>query len=111
MSDGTLQVLDGTHLRGVDLSLVDVDGPLTGAHILDIAHSRASRSLFGLPLPDSLKASALTRLHTPDLHAFLSAEYAPEKASQILTEFITAIADELKGLLSPPPLPPNDAFH
>ncbi|RDX85452.1 hypothetical protein CR513_33358 [Mucuna pruriens] len=92
MSDGALQVLDGTHLRGVDLSLRD--GPFTGATILDIAHSRASSSLFGLSLPDSLKASALTRLRAPD--AFLSAEYAADKASAILRDYITAIADELK---------------
>ena len=83
MSDGTLQVLDGTHLRGVDLSLGD-DGPFTGAKILDIAHSRASSSLFGLSLPDSLKVSALTRLRTPDTDAFRSAYYSADKASEIL---------------------------
>ncbi|KAG5044383.1 hypothetical protein JHK87_008298 [Glycine soja] len=99
MSDGTLQVLDGTHLRGVDLSLGD-DGPFTGAKILDIAHSRASSSLFGLSLPDSLKVSALTRLRTPDTDAFRSAYYSADKASEILRDYISAIADELKGLLS-----------
>jgi len=95
MSDGTLQVLDGTHLRGVDLSLGD-DGPFTGAKILDIAHSRASSSLFGLSLPDSLKVSALTRLRTPDTDAFRSAYYSADKASEILRDYISAIADELK---------------
>ncbi|KAG4914014.1 hypothetical protein AAZX31_19G229800 [Glycine max] len=95
MSDGTLQVLDGTHLRGVDLSLGD-DGPFTGANILDIAHSRASSSLFGLSLPDYLKASALTRLRTPDADAFRSAEYTADKASEILRDYISAIANELK---------------
>ncbi|XP_027352294.1 uncharacterized protein LOC113863080 [Abrus precatorius] len=96
MSDGALQILDGTHLRTVDLSLSDADAPFTGVHILDIAHSRASSSLFGLSLPHSLKASALTRLRTPDPHAFRSADYSIDKASQILSDYITAIADELK---------------
>ncbi|XP_020213502.1 uncharacterized protein LOC109797778 [Cajanus cajan] len=94
MSDAALQVLDGTNLRGVDLSLPD--GSFSGVKILDIAHSRVSSSLFGLSLPDSLKASALTRLRTPDVHAFRSAEYAEDKASSILRDYITAIADELK---------------
>ncbi|TKY61390.1 E3 ubiquitin protein ligase DRIP2 [Spatholobus suberectus] len=94
MSDGALQVLDGTHLRGVDLSLGD--GPFTGANILEIARSRASSSLFGLSLPDSLKASALTRLRTHDVDAFRSAKYAADKASEILRDYIAAIADELK---------------
>ncbi|KAJ1413887.1 EF-hand domain [Sesbania bispinosa] len=96
MSDGALQVLDGTHLRNVDLSLADGDDLFTGTHLLDIAQSRASTSLFGLPLPDALKASALTRLRVPDLDAFRSAEYDREKASEILRDYIAAIADELK---------------
>lgn len=99
MSDGALQILDGTHLRNLDLSLPD-DPTLTGAHILDIAHSRVSASLFALPLSDALKASALTRLHLPDADAFLSAEYDHDKAAQILRDYIAAIADELKGLLT-----------
>ncbi|KAK7285126.1 hypothetical protein RJT34_19886 [Clitoria ternatea] len=94
MSDGALQVLDGTHLRAVDLSLPDA--PLTGARILHIANSRASTSLSGLSLPDSLTSSSLTRLRIPDLHAFRSAEYSPNKASDILRDYISAIADELK---------------
>ncbi|KAL2345789.1 hypothetical protein Fmac_007074 [Flemingia macrophylla] len=96
MSDAELKVLDGTHLRGVDLSLPDADAPFTGANILDIAHSRASASLFGLSLPHSLKASTLTRLRTTDVDAFLSAEYAPDKASAILRDYVTAIADQLR---------------
>ncbi|CAJ1961070.1 unnamed protein product [Sphenostylis stenocarpa] len=94
MSDGALQVLDGTHLRGLDLSLGD--GSFTGANILDIAHSRASSSLFGLSLPDSLRASALTRLRASDADAFRSAEFSADKASDVLRDYITAIADELK---------------
>jgi len=98
MSDAALQVLDGTQLRGLDLSLGD--GSFTGADIIDIAHSRASSSLFRLSLPDSLKDSALTRLRTPDADAFRSAVYAADKASDVLRDYITAIADELKGLLT-----------
>jgi len=98
MSDAALQVLDGTQLRGLDLSLGD--GSFTGAAVLDIAHSRASSSLLGLSLPDSLKASALTRLRVPDADAFRSAVYDSDKASDVLRDYITAIADELKGLLS-----------
>ncbi|KAK7397305.1 hypothetical protein VNO78_18473 [Psophocarpus tetragonolobus] len=95
MSEGPLQVLDGTQLRGVDLSLRH-DAPFTGANILDIAHSRLSSSLFGLSLPHPLKASALTRLHTSDVEAFLSAQYSSDKASDVLRDYIAAIADELK---------------
>lgn len=98
MSDAALQLLDGTHLRAVDLSLPDAPS-FTGASVLDIAHSRVSSSLFALSLPQSLKSSALTRLRTPDVDAFLSAEYAADKAAVILRDYITAIADELKGLL------------
>ncbi|XP_047151425.1 uncharacterized protein LOC124823282 [Vigna umbellata] len=94
MSDPTLQVLDGTQLTGLDLSLGD--GSFTGAQIIDIAHSRASSSLFRLSLPDTLKASALTRLRTPDADAFRSAVYASDKASDVLRDYITAVADELK---------------
>ncbi|KAK7332870.1 hypothetical protein VNO80_29626 [Phaseolus coccineus] len=94
MSDVALQVLDGTQLRGLDLSLGD--GSFTGAAILDIAHSRASSSLLRLSLPDSVKASALTRLRSPDADAFRSAVYAADKASDVLRDYITAIADELK---------------
>lgn len=103
MSDGAiqLQVLDGTHLRQLDLSLLVADRTLTGAQILDIAHSQASLSLFGLPLPDPLKASALNRLRSnPEASLSTETQYAPSKASQILKHYILAIADELKGLLS-----------
>ncbi|XP_015968493.1 uncharacterized protein LOC107492041 [Arachis duranensis] len=100
MSDGALQVLDGTHLRDVDLTLPpppELHSALSGAYILDIAHSRVSASLFGLSLPQRLTATALTRLPAAsDHHAFRSAEFDLEKASQILRDYVTAIADELK---------------
>jgi hypothetical protein len=107
MSDGgafQLQILDGTNLRDLDLSSTLFDRPVTGAQLLDIAHSRASLSLFDLPLPDPLKTSALNRLRRSNSDAepvlSLQAEYEPAKASEILKLYIAAIADELKGLLS-----------
>jgi len=107
MSDGgafQLQILDGANLRDLDLSSTVFDRPVTGAQLLDIAHSRASLSLFDLPLPDPLKASSLNRLRSSNSDAepvlALQAEYEPAKASEILKLYIAAIADELKGFLS-----------
>ncbi|CAJ2631493.1 calcium ion binding protein [Trifolium pratense] len=103
MSDGSsfqLQILDGTNLRDLDLSLIVFDRPVTGAQILHIAHSQASPSFFDLPFPDPLKTAALNRLNTnSDAEPFLSTEteYQPIKASQILKLYIAAIADELKA--------------
>ncbi|KAI5424076.1 uncharacterized protein LOC127132237 [Lathyrus oleraceus] len=101
MSD-QLQILDGTNLRDLDLSTAVFDRPVTGAQILHIAHSRASPSLFDLPLPDPLKASSFNRLRSIAAIAdesFFSpeTEYEPLQASQILKQYIAAIADELKG--------------
>ncbi|XP_058738650.1 uncharacterized protein LOC131610663 [Vicia villosa] len=100
MSD-QLQILDGTTLRDLDLSTAVSDRPVTGAQLLHIAHSRASSSLFDLPLPDPLKASALNRLRSSssDVEPSFSpeTEYQPLQASHILKQYITAIADELKG--------------
>ncbi|KAF7817837.1 calcium ion binding protein [Senna tora] len=97
MSDAALRVLDGTNLTALDLSLPDPHLNLTGAHILDIAHSRVSSSLFGLPLPQSITASALARIAIHDVHAFLSSHFPKEKASHILRHYIAAIAHQLKG--------------
>jgi hypothetical protein len=111
-SDGSfqLQILDGTHLRDLDLSLTVFDPPVTGAQILHIAHSLASPSFFDLPFPDPLKTAALNRLNSNsnDGEPFLSTEteYEPLKASEILKHYIAAIADELKGFL----LIPSDAL-
>jgi hypothetical protein len=102
-SDGSfqLQILDGTHLRDLDLSLTVFDPPVTGAQILHIAHSLASPSFFDLPFPDPLKTAALNRLNSNsnDGEPFLSTEteYEPLKASEILKHYIAAIADELKA--------------
>lgn len=95
-----MQILDGTNLRDLDLSSTVFDRPVTGAQLLDIAHSRASLSLFDLPLPDPLKASSLNRLRSSNSDAehvlSLETEYQPAKASEILKLYIAAVADELK---------------
>ncbi|KAM1248266.1 hypothetical protein FF1_044244 [Malus domestica] len=51
MSDGVLTILEGSHLRAVDLTLPETDASLTGAQVLDLAVSKAFSSLFGLLLP------------------------------------------------------------
>ncbi|KAK9919559.1 hypothetical protein M0R45_028148 [Rubus argutus] len=97
MSDGALTVLDGTHLRAVDLSLPEADvSSLTGAQVLDLADSKASSSLFGLSLPQGLKSSALKRVNVQDDGVFRSAELDREQALKLTKDYITAIADELK---------------
>ncbi|KAI4350058.1 hypothetical protein L6164_010583 [Bauhinia variegata] len=96
MSDGALRVLDGTHLRAIDLSLPEPDASVTGAQILNIVDSRVSSSLFGLPLPENLRASAFTRIATGDVDTFRSAVFDREKALEILRDYTTAIANELK---------------
>ena len=99
MSDSALRILDGTLFNAVDLSLPEDDVSFSGARILDIADSRASDSLLGLPLPQSLKASALSRIVTDDVDTFRSSVFAKDKASDLLKHYIAAIADQLKGLL------------
>ena len=98
MSDGALTVLDGSHLRAVDLSLPDSDVTLTGAHVLDLADSKASSSLFGLTLPQGLKSSALKRLNVQDDDVFRQAELDRHQALKLAGDYIAAIADELKGI-------------
>lgn len=100
MSDGSLTVLDGTHLGAIDFSLpLPVsDVALTGAQVLDIADSTVSSSLFGLSLPQNLKSSALRRINIPDADVFRSSELSPERASETIKLYITAIADQLKGI-------------
>ncbi|XP_068341284.1 uncharacterized protein [Pyrus communis] len=96
MSDGALTVLDGSHLRAVDLTLPDADASLTGAQVLDLAVSKASSSLFGLSLPQSLKSSALRRISLQEDDGFRSTELDRAQALKVIGEYITAIADELK---------------
>ncbi|XP_028790349.1 uncharacterized protein LOC114746288 [Neltuma alba] len=97
MTDGALRVLDGMHIKAVDLSLPKPDDVFSGAQLLDIADSRASDSLFGLPLPELIRASALLRIITSDVDTFRSSEFTKDKASRIFKDYIAAIADELKG--------------
>ncbi|XP_004302048.1 PREDICTED: uncharacterized protein LOC101303717 [Fragaria vesca subsp. vesca] len=96
MSDGALTVLDGSHLRAVDLSVPDSDVTLTGAHVLDLADSKASSSLFGLTLPQGLKSSALKRVNVQDDDVFRQAELDRHQALKLARDYIAAIADELK---------------
>ncbi|KAM5561580.1 hypothetical protein ABKV19_022262 [Rosa sericea] len=96
MSDGALTVLDGTHLRAVDLSLPDSDVILIGGHVLDLADSKASSSLFGLSLPQGLKSSALKRVNVQDDDVFRQAELDRHQALKLAGDYIAAIADELK---------------
>ncbi|XWS64697.1 hypothetical protein CRYUN_Cryun05aG0025600 [Craigia yunnanensis] len=99
MSEGGLTVLDGTRLRSLNLSLPELNGAVTGAQLLEIADSKASSSLFGLSLPQNLKASALSRVIAgagDDDVTFQKTELDREKASKVLSDYISSIADELK---------------
>ncbi|KAG8472827.1 hypothetical protein CXB51_034695 [Gossypium anomalum] len=100
MSESGLTVLDGTHLRSFNPSLPELNGSVNGAQLLEIAYSKASTSLFGLSLPQNLKASALSRVIAgPADHAdvtFRQTELEKDKASKFLSDYISAIADELK---------------
>ncbi|XWS42505.1 hypothetical protein CRYUN_Cryun16bG0019800 [Craigia yunnanensis] len=99
MSEGGLTVLDGTHLRSLNLSLHELNGAVTGAQLLEIADSKASNSLFGLSLPQNIKTSALSGVIDGDGDddvTFRKKELAGEKASKFLSDYISAIADELK---------------
>ncbi|KAG4111488.1 hypothetical protein ERO13_D13G107900v2 [Gossypium hirsutum] len=100
MSESGLTVLDGTHLRSFNPSLPELNGSVSGAQLLEIADSKASTSLFGLSLPQNLKASALSRvIARPGDHAdvtFRQTELDKDKASKFLSDYISAIADELK---------------
>ncbi|KAJ9185845.1 hypothetical protein P3X46_005432 [Hevea brasiliensis] len=96
MSEGGMTVLDGTHLRSLQVSLPDSDVTLTGAQVLDFAESKASDSLFGLSLPQCLKSSALHRVNVDDDISFRRSELTREAATSKLNDYLTAIADELK---------------
>ncbi|KAK8532087.1 hypothetical protein V6N13_131429 [Hibiscus sabdariffa] len=101
MSETGLTVLDGTHLRSLNPSLPELNGAVSGSQLLEIADSKASSSLFGLSLPQNLKASALSRViagaedHDDDV-TFRQAEFDKDKASKFLCDYISAIADEMK---------------
>ncbi|KAB1202869.1 hypothetical protein CJ030_MR8G020203 [Morella rubra] len=96
MSDGALTILDGTHLRSLDLTLPEHDVALTGAEVLDIADSRASSALFGLSLPEKLKSSALLSIRVNDVDSFRRTQLSRDQATQSLADYVTAIADRLR---------------
>ncbi|CAL5379726.1 unnamed protein product [Camellia sinensis] len=96
MSDGGLTVLDGTHLRSVDLSLPETNSTVTGSQLLELAESRVSASLFGLSFPQNLKSSALNRFNIIDDVSFRSTELEKDQALSMFKDYMTAIADELK---------------
>ncbi|GMH10476.1 hypothetical protein Nepgr_012317 [Nepenthes gracilis] len=97
MSDGSLKVIDGVELRAADFSFPESGSTVAGAGVLELAESRASQSLYGLSLPESLKSSAFKRLNLPDdLLTFRGKEISTDQASRVLGDYITAMADELK---------------
>lgn len=99
MSEGAITVLDGTQLRDIDLSPLFSDGSVAGAQVLDLADSTASSSLFGIALPETLRSSALNSIGLHDIVAFRQSEITPERASEILHDYVSAIADGLRGIL------------
>ncbi|KAE8684752.1 GDP-mannose 3,5-epimerase 1-like [Hibiscus syriacus] len=101
MSETGLTVLDGTHLRSLNPALPELNGAVSGSHLLEIADSKASSSIFGLSLPQNLKASALSRViagsdDQDDDVTFRQEEFGKDKASKFLSNYISAIADEMK---------------
>ncbi|KAJ9180106.1 hypothetical protein P3X46_008391 [Hevea brasiliensis] len=96
MSEGGMTVLDGTHLRSLQVAMPDSEVTFTGAQVLDLAESEASDSLFGLSLPQCLKSSALQRVNVDDGVSFRRSELTKEAATSKLNDYLTAIADELK---------------
>ena len=100
MSDGGITVLDGNTLRSLHVSLPEDTLTLTGAQVLDFAESEASQSLLGISLPPHLKSSALRRMNidgVDDVTSFQLTELSREQASRKLSDYLSAIADELKG--------------
>ncbi|CAL0308807.1 unnamed protein product [Lupinus luteus] len=91
---GGMQILDGSELNGVDLSLPP--STVTGAELLHILHSRLSSYFFGLSIPDHLNLSVLSRIAVTDITGFRSSDFDAQQADQLFRDYITAIADELK---------------
>ncbi|KAF5739536.1 hypothetical protein HS088_TW12G00742 [Tripterygium wilfordii] len=96
MSGPGFVVLDGTHLRSLHVSLPAADVSFSGAQVLDLADSKASQSLLGLSLPPTIKSAALTRISANHDVTFGSTELKGDQASQLLHDYLTAIADVLK---------------
>ncbi|KAL9447693.1 hypothetical protein AB3S75_015215 [Citrus x aurantiifolia] len=100
MSAGGLTVVDGTQLRSLShpLALPISDGStVTGAQLLDFAENEASSSLFGLSLPQNLKSTALKHIAGSENDVtFRIKDFDRDHASRLASDYITAIADELK---------------
>uniref|UniRef100_A0A2P2NH29 Uncharacterized protein MANES_09G153500 n=1 Tax=Rhizophora mucronata TaxID=61149 RepID=A0A2P2NH29_RHIMU len=98
MSDTAMTILDGNNLRSLHVSLPESDDSVsfTGAQVLHLAESKASESIFGLSLPQTVKSSALKRINVDDDVTFRQAELTREAAAEKLNAYLTAIADELK---------------
>ncbi|GAY69277.1 hypothetical protein CUMW_270650 [Citrus unshiu] len=100
MSAGGFTVIDGTQLRSLSqpLALPTSDSStVTGAQLLDFAENEASSSLFGLSLPQNLKSTALKHISgSDDDVTFRIKEFDRDHASKLASDYITAIADELK---------------
>lgn len=92
--------MDGTQLRSLPhpLALPISDGStVTGAQLLNFAENEASSSLFGLSLPQNLKSTALKHIAgSDDDVTFRIKEFDRDQASRLASDYITAIADELK---------------
>ncbi|KAL8542000.1 hypothetical protein ACS0TY_003021 [Phlomoides rotata] len=98
MAGAELKILDGAQLREADVSLPPPlpETAITGAEVLELAETRASLSLFGYVLPETLKFSALRRIGVSDATEFRSKKLGYSDASSTLRNYISAIRDELR---------------
>ncbi|GLT47187.1 hypothetical protein SLA2020_209000 [Shorea laevis] len=97
MAEGGLTVLDGTALRSLAVSPIELNGVITGANLLEIADTKASQSLFGIQLPQNIKNSALARVVGCDYDStFRRTELTAKQASKTFSDYLSTIADQLK---------------
>ncbi|KAK4406539.1 hypothetical protein Sango_0660400 [Sesamum angolense] len=98
MLHGGLSILDGKLLREADLSAPPrlPEGVIACAEVLQLAENRASLSLHGVVLPETLKSAALLRLGFSDAAAFRTKELDYSDASLTFRNYVSAIADELR---------------
>ncbi|XP_057798316.1 uncharacterized protein LOC131014373 [Salvia miltiorrhiza] len=98
MAETGLTIFDGSQLSDADVSLPPPppDTAITGAEVLELAETRASLSLLGFVLPETLKCSALRRIGVSDTLGFRSKKLDYSDACTSLRNYISAIADELK---------------
>lgn len=100
MAEAGLTIFDGTHLSQLDVSLPPPPSDaadITGAELLELAETRASHALLGFELPETLKSSALRRIGVSDTAGFRSKKLHHSDACETLRNYISAVADELKG--------------